>query len=233
MNLATEIPNWKSAVTKIKNILISNPNLGIKANLFGDIYKGKRGLMVVDVVCSRQRNYDKRVLADLLPQYESRAKDLSLKSLSMSAPTYLINSEEPLTMQRVAQKIMDFGFKNSLENEDEICNRWACSDTYWLMLEINGIGPVLLEYLRMLCGVDTIKLDVNVGKALEVLGIATRGYPQNIVLMICNQLAKDVGCTLIELDQALFQLGQSVKKSKIRVERFGLADATGLKVIKR
>jgi hypothetical protein len=234
MNLATEIPNWKSAVTKIKNILISNPNLGIKANLFGDIYKGKRGLMVVDVVCSRQRNYDKRLLADLLPQYESRAKDLSLKSLSMSAPTYLkIMKAEPLTMQLVAQKIMDFGLKNSLVNEDEICNLWARSDTYWLMLEINGIGPVLLEYLRMLCGVDTIKLDVNVGKALEVLGIATRGYPQNIVLLICNKLAKDVGCTLIELDQALFQLGQSVKKSKIRVERFGWADATGLKVIKR
>ena len=146
MNLATEIPNWKSAVTKIKNILISNPNLGIKANLFGDIYKGKRGLMVVDVVCSRQRNYDKRLLADLLPQYESRAKDLSLKSLSMSAPTYLkIMKAEPLTMQLVAQKIMDFGLKNSLVNEDEICNLWARSDTYWLMLEINGIGPVLLE----------------------------------------------------------------------------------------
>jgi hypothetical protein len=234
MNLATEIPNWKSAVTEIKNVLDSNPNLGIKANSFGDIYKGKRGLMVVDVVCSRQRNYDKKVLADLLPEYESNAKDLSLKSLSMSAPTYLkIMKAEPLTMQLIAKKIMDFGLKNSLENEDEICNLWARSDTYWLILEINGIGPVLLEYLRMLCGVDTIKLDVNVGKAIEALGIAIKGYPQNIVLKICNQLAKDVGCTLIELDQALFQLGQSVKKSKIRVERFGWADSTGLKVIKK
>jgi hypothetical protein len=169
-----------------------------------------------------------------LPEYESNAKDLSLKSLSMSAPTYLkIMKAEPLTMQLIAKKIMDFGLKNSLENEDEICNLWARSDTYWLILEINGIGPVLLEYLRMLCGVDTIKLDVNVGKAIEALGIAIKGYPQNIVLKICNQLAKDVGCTLIELDQALFQLGQSVKKSKIRVERFGWADSTGLKVIKK
>lgn len=234
MNLASEIPNWTSAITEIKNILIRNPSLTVKANSYGEIYKGKRGLMVVDVVCSRQRNYDKKVLKDLLPQYENNATDLSLRALSNSAPFYLkVMRAEPVTMQLIAQKLLEYGKKNRVESEDEICNLWARSETYWLMLEINGVGPVLLEYLRMLSGVDTIKLDVNVGKALDALGIAIKGYPQNIVLKICTELSKDAGCTLVELDQALFQLGQSVKKSKIRVDRFSYADTSGLRIIKK
>jgi hypothetical protein len=182
VNIAEEIPNWNSAVVEIQGILQNNPALIEKAKSYGDIYKGRRGLMVVDVICSRQRNYEKKVIANLLPSYESKAKDLSLKSLALKAPTWMkIMKVEPLTMQLVAQKLLDFGDKNNLVDEDTICRNWAVNDLHWLMLEVNGIGPVLLEYLRMFCGFDIPTLDVNVGKALSTLGIQTKGYSADIV----------------------------------------------------
>ena len=234
MKIAEEIPNWNSAVVEIQGILQNNPALIEKAKSYGDIYKGRRGIMVVDVICSRQRNYEKKVIANLLPSYESKAKDLSLKSLALMAPTWMkIMKVEPLTMQLVAQKLLDFGDKNNLFDEDAICRNWAASDLHWLMLEVKGIGPVLLEYLRMLSGFDTLKLDVNVGKALSTLGIQTKGYSADIVLKICQHLSKDVGCTLVALDQALFQLGQSVSVRKIRSEKFVWTTTKGLKIIKR
>jgi hypothetical protein len=229
VNIAEEIPNWNSAVVEIQGILQNNPALIEKAKSYGDIYKGRRGLMVVDVICSRQRNYEKKVIANLLPSYESKAKDLSLKSLALKAPTWMkIMKVEPLTMQLVAQKLLDFGDKNNLVEEDAICRNWAVSDLHWLMLEVNGIGPVLLEYLRMLSGFDTLKLDVNVGRALSTLGIQTKGYSADIVLKICQYLCKDVGCTLIALDQALFQLGQLESVRKIRSEKFVWTTTKGL-----
>jgi len=229
VNIAEEIPNWNSAVVEIQGILQNNPALIEKAKSYGDIYKGRRGLMVVDVICSRQRNYEKKVIANLLPSYKSKAKDLSLKSLALKAPTWMkIMKVEPLTMQLVAQKLLDFGDKNNLVEEDAICRNWAVSDLHWLMLEVNGIGPVLLEYLRMLSGFDTLKLDVNVGRALSTLGIQTKGYSADIVLKICQYLCKDVGCTLIALDQALFQLGQLESVRKIRSEKFVWTTMKGL-----
>ena len=54
---------------------------------------------MVDVICKRQRKYEKKMIADLLPSYESQAKDLSLKSLALMAPTRMkIMKVEPLTM---------------------------------------------------------------------------------------------------------------------------------------
>ena len=209
-SLASEIPNWEFAVNEIKRFLVAKPELELKAKSFGEIYRGKRGLMVVDVICSKQRNYEKRVLNDLLPKYIENTKDLSLKTLAANAPTFLkIMSAEPRTMQDVAIKLLEFGDKNKIIDEDEVCKQWANSETYWTLLQIKGMGPVLLEYLRMLCGVDTIKLDVNVGKALAKLGIKTLGYPTDIVVKVCHYLAKEIGCSLIALDQALFYLGRN------------------------
>ncbi len=234
MKISEEIPSWNSAILEIKEILQNNPALMKKAKSYGDIYKGRRGLMVVDVICSRQRNYEKKVVANLLPSYELKAKDLTLESLASLPPTWMkIMKSEPFTMQLVAQKLLDFGHKNKLVDEDIICENWAKSDLYWLMLEIQGIGPVLLEYLRMLSGFDTIKLDVNVGKALSKLGIQTKGYSVDVILKICQYLAKDVGCTLVMLDQALFQLGQSTVPSRYKKDKFVWTDSKGLRVIKK
>lgn len=213
MKLNSEIPSWSYAVKELKGLLAIKPEFRLKANLFGDIYKGKRGLMVVDVICSKRRNYEKRVLGDLLPAYIEGSKDLSLSALSVEAPKYLkVMKSEPEIMKQVAISILDFGRKTGLSNEEDICKQWASSETYWLLLNIVGMGPVLLEYLRMLCGVDTIKLDVNVNRALESLDIQTKGFPPDVLLKICETLAEDVGCSLVTLDQALFYMGQNNKR---------------------
>ena len=210
MTFPVEFPNWIYSVTHIKNYLKNNPEISARASTFGNIYTRRRGLMVVDVICSRQRNYETRVLKELLPDYSSKAKDLSLRSLSKNAPFWLnVMKSEPETMQEIAKKILEYGIKNNIVNEDEICIRWALSDTHWMLLDVNGVGPVLLEYLRMLCGVDTIKIDVNVVKALSKLGIETKNYSTDVIVKICKTLSNDVGCTLVELDQILFAIGRS------------------------
>jgi len=81
-----KIPNWDVAVSAVRDSLRRNPNLSLKAREYGSIYRGKRGLMVVDVVASRKRRYDTDVVPRILPLYESKASNLSLLSLSSKSP---------------------------------------------------------------------------------------------------------------------------------------------------
>ena len=76
-----DIPNWNSAVEQVKRVLGSDKEVKKKAQEYGLIYRNRRGLMVVDVVASRQRKYREYVVPKLLPQYEAKAADLSLLSL--------------------------------------------------------------------------------------------------------------------------------------------------------
>lgn len=203
-----KIPNWNEAVSAIQQLLLANPEIRLKASRIGNIYQGRRGLMVVDCVASRQRKYKEYVVPKLLPQYESRAKDLSLKSLASKSPSWLpLRSGEALTMKKVARQLLAHGEKVGLRDEEEICINWATEgQAHEELTQIKGIGPALLQYLRMLCGADSLKVDVRVMDNLGKLGLPITWFSPEGVLGLCGELAREANCTLIELDQVLWNI---------------------------
>jgi len=116
-------------------------------------------MRVVDVVASRQRRYDTYVVPKLLPLYERKASSLSLLSLSLKSPKWLpLREGEADTMKMLAKALIDFGKSKELTDEEEIVKAWAEDEIASQgVLNIKGIGPALLQYLRMRSGADSLK----------------------------------------------------------------------------
>ena len=203
-----EIANWDKAVNTIRKGLETNPDIRSKAILLAETYVGKRGLMVIDVVGSMRRKYKEYVVPKLLPSYAEMAADLSLATLAKTPPVWMkLKSGEANVMSQVAKELVAHGKRNSLASEDEICKHWATAGNYGSeIIDIKGIGPALHEYLRMLCGADTLKVDVRVINGLVGLGINANLFTSDGLLEVCKAIDEDVGCTLIELDQILWHL---------------------------
>lgn len=208
-----DIPGIENAISEIKKVLVDNPDVKNDAWALPRLYVGKRGLMVVDVVASRQRMYEKYVKPTLLPTYERKAKDLSLASLSETAPTWMkLRNGEAVVMMEVAQHILGYGETIGTTTEDELCKVWADDIKFSSqVLDIKGIGPALYQYLRMLCGADTLKSDLRVKRGLEKLGLPVNWFTDDGVLELCKVLAKGAECSMVELDQCLYKVIGSTK----------------------
>ena len=201
-----EIPNWEQAIQSVKKTLAENPDLVAKANILRQKYQDQRGLMIVDCVASRQRRYDTYVVPKLIPLYISAAVDLSMRALANKAPTWLpLRDGGARTMEQVAQVILKYGKNRSIQDENQICYQWANDDlAYAEILNIKGIGPALLQYLRMLSGASTLKVDVRVIEELRRMELPVDWFSADGILKLCEDLAIDAGCTLVELDQILW-----------------------------
>ena len=203
-----QLANWDQAVSTIRAGLDNNLEIRAKAGNLAKTYVGKRGLMVVDVVGSMRRKYVEYVVPKLLPSYVERAQDLSLTSLANTPPVWMkLKTGEAEVMSKVAKELLLHGRRNNLTSDDEICRHWATSGNYGTeVIDIKGIGPALHEYLRMLCGADTLKVDVRVINGLIGLGIDATLFTSDGLLEVCKAISQDVGCSLIELDQILWHL---------------------------
>ena len=205
-----EIPNWPKVVQTVQLTLKRNSDLIEVVNQLPQKYQDRRGLMIVDCVTSRQRKYDEYVVKKLLPLYESKAKDLSVKALSERAPDWMpLRDGEAQTMKLVAKKLLKYGEGKS-KDENTICKLWAeDSSAHADVLDIKGIGPALLQYLRMLSGANTLKVDVRIIDELQKMGVPVDWFTTDGLLRLCENLAADAGCTLVELDQVLWHANRA------------------------
>lgn len=203
-----QIENWNTAIAQIRKTIQAHPEISQRALNLPKLYEGKRGLMVVDVVASRQRRYESYVVPKLLPQYEAQAKDLTLKALAENVPTWLpLKDREAATMSEVARRILVFGESKGMADENELALAWATDPSeVEEMKSVFGIGPALLEYLRMLCGADSLKVDVRVINGLSAVGLPTDLFTADGVLALAVQLSREIPCSLVELDQCLWHI---------------------------
>jgi len=173
--------------------------------------------MVLDVVASRQRKYAERVL----PMAERWKKRVSAPTLEALVATQTSLEElglrrtEPVTIVTVAQNLLSYGAQAGLDDEDEICRRWA-DDTEGLehgyeldpvVGEVSGIGLALFSYMRMRAGASAIKPDVRVRRALRDLGFhVPRG--EHAILTVARAAAAEAGINLLTFDQLLWRVGR-------------------------
>lgn len=205
LQMMRALPSWEAAISSTSQ-KIATPEMKQKVREIQHLYVGARGPMVVDVVASRRRRYETHVAGRIIPDYIANAEDQSLKALAGFGPRGVtLWSGEALTMVKVAEFLMTF----SVDSDDEktianFAENSAHEETKFRAMQIRGIGPVLYEYLRLLSGVDTLKADSRVRESLGSLGIPAASFSDEGILEICRALAKECGCSLVELDQALW-----------------------------
>lgn len=203
--ISSIIDNFPSAVEAIRDRL-ENPQVKAEAARIHNLYRGRRGLMVVDVVASRQRRYKSAVVERILPAYQAATGDLGLDWLSHNEPVFLrLRAGEAKTMQQLAQFLKSFssGPDDELTNQNfvRVSNK---PGVRYRAISISGIGPVLYEYLRLLAGADTIKIDSRVRSSLRAVGIPQHLLSDEGLLELCEGIVAKLGCSLVELDQALW-----------------------------
>ena len=199
----------------LRDEMLAFPEFELKAQQFGDVYRDRRGAMVVDVVASRQRNYLKVVVPRIVNVFEA-AQAPTLLSLAQNPPDYLkLRTGEVQTMVNVAIELLVFGERANLNDENEICYNWAMLSSSFeseepnienlAIAEISGIGPALLEYLRMRSGGNSLKVDVRVKNSLKAIGVPVDYLSDRGVYAVCQTISKELGISMLELDQILWR----------------------------
>jgi len=205
LKIMKSLPTWKDAVEKIRT-KVKSPENQAQVHKIKNTYLLARGPMVVDVVASRRRRYETHVEGRIIPVYKTNAKDLSLRTLASDGPVGVtLWAGEALTMKNLAHFLLSF----AQDNDDELtvtnfATQSGDPSVRAKAISIKGIGPVLYEYLRLLSGVDTLKADSRVRLAIGALGIPESLFSDEGILEICRALATECGCTLVQLDQALW-----------------------------
>lgn len=118
---------WSEAVANLRLLAAhSGDDARRTADAYGNVYEGRRGAMVFDVVASRRRKYLKRVVP-MVARWEGAVAEPSLLALATTPPAagdYGLGTAEPLTMQSVARNLLDLASETGL-SEDEACRMWA------------------------------------------------------------------------------------------------------------
>jgi hypothetical protein len=204
-----ELFDFEVVVARLAKQLSESPEVFAKAEEIKGLYRGRRGLMVVDVVSSRRRNYEHRVKT-MLDVYRGSTDDLSLAYLANHEPPDLgLMHGEAETMQEVAKALLQYGAEQKLTSEDEIAETWASHSTdpevASIVDSVRGIGPALFQYLRLLSGVETIKPDVWVRSELEKIGVPVKLLSDEGIVAVAKQLSDALKIPLSVLDQLLWR----------------------------
>ena len=208
------LDNLEEVCGEISKRQAMRPDFKQRAKKLGTSYTGTRGTMIVDVVGSRQRRYTSYVQPKIIKPYADQ-RDGSLKDLAANPPTFLrLRGYEVPGMSAVAQALLDYGHGRGLTDEEAICLSWSALPSIHddkgphpavqAVLDVKGIGPALLEYLRMLCGANTLKVDVRVIKSLKAAGVPVHIFTDAGIYEVCRTIAQELGLSMVELDSLLW-----------------------------
>lgn len=218
-NLFTTIADtswWAPAIERLRDLHFNHGDQAQSdAMELVNRYRDDIPTMVVDVVTSRQRRYNTRVLP-LLTQFKANAGE-SAKSLQALAQhgsklNGLRNGEDD-TIRAVAAGLVEVGHLNGATSDRSALDTWRKRtdgleiahnlDPY--VGSVKGIGMALFCYLRLLAGSNTIKIDVRVKAALRNLGFQ---LPESdtATYLLAAHVSGETGIELPVLDQLLWHL---------------------------
>ena len=212
----------RNQVQKAAESLLQYPAVSVElatklAKQYYGRYAQRRGSMVVDVVSSAWRNYD-RVEKQIVPAFEKSVRTPDLKSLAKAIPNIPgQRGGEAVAMQEAAAGLLRFAKEKrpaTLNDDEKIVRAWAKyaepfrfttkSEPY--VGSVKKIGPALFAYLRMRAGADAIKADVWVARVLEEHGATFKKATDVIeVTRYAEAVAEAMGVSRLVLDQMLWR----------------------------
>ena len=219
-------------VQQVAESLLDNPAVPVElatklAKQYFGRYTKRRGSMVVDVVSSAWRNYD-RVEKHIVPAFEKSVRTPDLKSLAKGIPNIPgLRGGEAVAMQEAAAGLLRFAKERrpaTLNDDEKIVKAWAKyaepfrfttkSEPY--VGSVKKIGPALFAYLRMRAGADAIKADVWVARVLEEHGATFKKATDVIeVTRYAEEVAEAMGVSRLVLDQMLWRGEWKITKAAL------------------
>jgi hypothetical protein len=209
-------------IKKVARSILDNPAVPVDlaeklAKQYFSRYKGRRGSMVVDVVASAWRNYD-RVEKQIVPAFEKSVRTPSLKALAQTTPNIPgLRNGEAAAMQAAAAGLLRFAEEKragAVGDDEKIVKAWAkYAEPFRFETKrepyvgsVKRVGPALFAYLRMRAGADAIKADVWVARVLQQHGAKFKKETDVIeVTRVAEAVAAAAGVSRLTLDQMLWR----------------------------
>lgn len=205
-------------IEELKEYLSSLP-LEIKS--YGDEYEYENPVLtLVDAVLSINRNYNNFVKPRLEIIKKSGINSfIDLERELDKGNEYFMSFWSYRHPQRVEllrsllNYFRDFQLKNNIQGDIETLKEWGKQSSVEKYKEWNvkGIAFTTYQYLRMLCGADTVKPDIHILRVVEE-GIGRKINPNNSVILI-EKISEEMGIEARNLDHAIWQYSSS-KRSK-------------------
>lgn len=186
-----------------------------RVEAFASLYAGEPAAVVVDVVLSKRRRYEK-IVVPRAREWLAVHPGMTLTELGQAGPGAIPGLQkhkraaEAATIQLAAAGLARYCSDTGLPEADGI-RHWAqmvellryawCFDPY--VGSVRGIGLALFAYLRMLCGADAIKPDVRVAAALKRAGLTFR-TDDAAVMLVAEAMANEIGVRRLWFDQLLW-----------------------------
>ncbi len=212
MDDLSALPQWKHAMTRLRALLDQHgAEAHQRAANYSERYKGQRAAMVFDVVASRQRCYETRVLP-MINVFTRTPAASSLRALAEQGPGigHGLRSGEGATMQAVASGLVRFAAEHDLD-DDDATRAWAESAAPYehapklepYVGSAKGMGPDLFAYLRMRSGADALRSDFRVRASLGRLGFEVP-RDRHAILIVAHAAAAELAVSRLVLDQLLW-----------------------------
>jgi hypothetical protein len=212
-------PWWSPAVATLKQRAQVNQSVvNQRVARITSAYHGLRAAMCVDVVLSRQRDYDLFVVPTVQTWIQQNPT-ATLANLAANGPGPVprlqkhSRADEAKTIVDLATGLERFCVQHGL-NEDDGVHRWA-NETEPLrftpLLEpyvgcTRGIGVALFNYVRLLAGADALKPDGRVESKIRGIGVPIPEAAPVTLLTVCESLAEELEVNRVWLDQLLWYL---------------------------
>jgi hypothetical protein len=203
---------------KDEKILLSYlKSLPLEIKPYGNEYEYNNPVLtLIDAVLSINRKYDSFVIPriELVRQSGINSFDQLDNELSKGNEYFmqLWNYKHPERvdlLRRLLKYYQEFKSNNNIKNDLDVIKEWGKQSSVEQFKEWNvkGIAFTTYQYLRMLCGSDTVKPDVHVLRIIEN-GLGRRVSPKDTVLMIEN-ISKEIKCKARDLDHAIWLFSSS------------------------
>lgn len=169
-------------------------------------------LILADAVLSMNRKYEAFVIPRI--RHLEKANITTLNQLDalitqrgIEAFAQVWNYNDPRRveiLQHLAEKFLQIKVAYRLDNDLEALRRWGkeAKPEEWESFGVKGIAFTTYQYLRILCGANTVKPDIHIKRAfVEAVG---KSLPLEEIVKVVEETAKQMNIPAQQLDYALW-----------------------------
>ncbi len=176
---------------------------------------GSRGavLILVDAVLSMNRHYDRFVVPRVELVRESGIGTLdclerTIRELGTEGFRQIWNYNHPARVEILAGLTAKFqSIKRNLRIEDDLdaLSAWGqqSSVAEFEEFDVKGIGFTTFQYLRLLCGADTVKPDIHLQRAVK--DALRKPQSKLMTVALIESTAHELGIPARRLDYAIWR----------------------------
>lgn len=173
-------------------------------------------LTLIDAVLSINRKYDSFVKPRIEIIRDSNIASFDLLSRELEkGDKYFMSLWNYNHLQRVEllrnllQYFINYKDKNNIKDDLETLSKWGKESSVekYKDWNIKGIAFTTYQYLRMLCGADTVKPDIHILRMVEK-GIGRKLSPKDSVKII-EEISEDINIKARDLDHSIWLYSSS------------------------